>query len=40
LNEALRIKRERTAANELHDLKTRIARLEAALAAGTANARR
>jgi hypothetical protein len=40
LNEALRLKRERTAANELHDLKTRIARLEAALAAGASNARR
>lgn len=40
LNEALRIKRERAAANELHDLKTRIARLEATLATRSTNSRR
>lgn len=31
INEALRIKREKAAANEYHDLKARLAKLEAAL---------
>ena len=35
--EAIRIKRERAAGNELHELKLRLARLEAALAAGSTN---
>ena len=36
IQEALRIKNERAARNELHDLKLRLARLEASLAAGDA----
>jgi hypothetical protein len=40
ITEALRIKRERNAANELHDLKIRIARLEASLTAGNADRHR
>jgi hypothetical protein len=35
--EALRIKNERAAKNELHDLKLRLARLEASLSAGDAD---
>lgn len=35
--EALRIKREKAARNELHDLKLRLARLEASLSAGDAD---
>lgn len=35
--EALRIKNEKAAKNELHDLKLRLARLEASLAAGDAD---
>lgn len=35
--EALRIKREKAARNELHDLKLRLARLEATLSAGDAD---
>ncbi len=36
IQEALRIKNEKAARNELHDLKLRLAKLEAALAAGDA----
>ncbi len=35
--EALRIKKERAARNELHDIKLRLARLEASLSAGDAD---
>lgn len=40
INEALRLKREKAVANEYHDLKTRLAKLEAALVQTNPNVRR